>query len=57
MNRCSGPWNRTYIYRLLCGRNSGLQGMTSQLLLFGTVEHQSLYDSPGPPVTVFKQPG
>jgi hypothetical protein len=39
------PWNRTYIYRLLCGRNSGLQGMISQLLLFGTVDHQSLYDS------------
>jgi hypothetical protein len=41
-----GRWNRTYIYRLLCGRNSGLQGMISQLLLFGTFDHQSLYDSP-----------
>jgi hypothetical protein len=58
MNRSRGPWNRTYIYRLLCGRNSGLQGMTCQLLLqylepliinLSTIVH-------GPPVTVFKQP-
>jgi hypothetical protein len=43
----------TYIYRLLCGRNSGLQ-----LLWYSEpLTIKSLYDSLGPPVTVFKQPG